>query len=355
MKGLLAARASRYIGFFALLGVLALSACGRAPEPLHQEQVLAFGTLIDISIWGTDAASAQQASAAVISTLNALHHRWHAWEPGPLTEINAQLARGGTVDLSPDQIEVIRGAQALSRQSGGLFNPAIGRLLGEWGFQMDERPADVPPPHPDAVKERVALQPAMDDLHLDGNQLRSRNPAVQLDFGAYVKSYGVDRAIDVLRQRGIENAIVNAGGDLRAIGRRGEQPWRIGIRDPRGPAVLASLEIAGDESVFTSGDYERFFEYEGTRYQHILDPRTGYPASGAMSATVVYPGGGVGGGASTALMVAGPEGWLDVVRGMGLKEVMLVAADRTVYMTPAMAKRIHFEVEPPPTVVIGEP
>lgn len=346
---------ARLAGSLALLGSLWLTACDRPVEPLHQEQILAFGTLVDISIWGVDEAAAQRAGAAAIATLDELHHRWHAWEPGPLTEINERLARGEAVTLAPDQIDVIRGAQTLSRQSGGLFNPAIGQLLGLWGFQMDERPASVPPPHPDAVKERVALHPAMDDLQLDGDRLRSRNPAVQLDFGAYVKSYGVDRAVETLRRHGVANAIVNAGGDLRAIGRRGDQPWRIGIRDPRGPGVLASLEIAGDESVFTSGDYERYFTYAGRRYQHILDPRSGYPAAGAMSATVVYPGGGMGGGASTALMVAGPEGWLEVVRGMGLQHAMLVAGDRTVYMTPAMAKRIHFEVDPPPAVVIGEP
>jgi thiamine biosynthesis lipoprotein len=195
----------------------------------------------------------------------------------------------------------------------------------------------------------------MDDLHFDGNKLRSANPALQLDFGAYVKCYGVNRAIDELRRHGVRNAIVNAGGDLRAIGRKGDRPWRIGIRDPRGPGILASIEIQGDESVFTSGDYERFFMYQGKRYHHIIDPRSGYPPDGAMSATVIYPGGGVGGGASTALMVAGPKDWMAVVRGMHLKQAMLVAADRKVYMTPALAARIHFEVEPPPAVIIGQP
>src|SRR3569832_1091603 len=153
----------------------------------------------------------------------------------------------------------------------------------------------------------------------------------------------------------IANASINAGGDLRAIGRHGDRPWHIGIRDPRGPGILAAIDIDGDESVYTSGDYERYFDYEGKRYQHIIDPRSGYPAEGAMSATVIYPGGGVCGGAATALMVAGPQGWREVVRGMQLKYAMLVASDRTVYMTPAMAKRMHFEIDPAPRVVIGEP
>ena len=339
----------------ALCLALNLSACSRDAEPVHQEQILVFGTLVDITLWGVNDDQAQQATAAVISTLNKLHHRWHAWEPGPLTEINARLSRGETVTLDPDQVEVIRGAQQLSQQSGDLFNPAIGRLIALWGFHSDDRPSTIPPPTPQAIQQLVAQHPTMEDLHLDGNKLRSDNPAVQFDFGAYVKSYGVDRAIDQLRQHGVANAIVNAGGDLRAIGSRGDRPWRIGIRDPRGPGILASVEIRGDESVFTSGDYERFFVYQGKRYHHIIDPRSGYPPDGAMSATVIYPGGGVGGGASTALMVAGPKDWLKVVRGMHLKQAMLVAADRKVYLTPVLAKRIHFEVDPPPTVIIGQP
>jgi len=337
------------------LAVATLAGCTRAPVPPYQQQILAFGTLVDITIADTEPSAAQAASAAVIRILNELHHRWHAWEPGPLTEINAHLAREEAVTLAPDQIEAIREAQRLSQESGALFNPAIGRLIGAWGFHADERPAGVPPPPPERVRELVAQHPTMADLHIDGDQLRSDNRTVQLDFGAYMKGYAVDRAIDELRQRGIANAIINAGGDLRAIGRHGDRPWHIGIRDPRGPGILAAIDIDGDESVYTSGDYERYFDYEGKRYQHIIDPRSGYPAEGAMSATVIYPGGGVGGGASTALMVAGPQGWREVVRGMQLKYAMLVASDRTVYMTPAMAKRMHFEIDPAPRVVIGEP
>ena len=338
----------------AMLVAATLAGCERTP-PVHQEQLLAFGTLVDITIADTDREVAQQASAAAIRILNALHHRWHAWEPGPLTALNRQLAAGAAVELAPDQLAALRDAQALAKRSGDLFNPAIGRLVGLWGFHMDERPTGLPPPPPEAVHELVAAHPTLADLRFDGNHISSSNPALQLDFGAYMKGYGVDRAIEELRRHGIANAIINAGGDLRAIGRHGDRPWHIGIRDPRGPGSFASLDINGDESVFTSGDYERYFEYQGRRYQHIIDPRSGYPATGAMSATVIYPGGGVGGGASTALVVAGSADWLKVVRGMKLKYAMLVASDRTVYLTPAMAERIRFETSPPPKTVIGQP
>lgn len=356
LRGATAASRRRWprAGTALLLTALLTSACSRSSGSLHQEQVLAFGTLVDITIYGANEPTAQRASADVIRILNELHRRWHAWQPGPLTDINVRLARGETVILAPDQVEVIREAQRLSHESGNLFNPAIGRLIAAWGFHAEERPPGAPPP-PEVIRDMVAQHPTMEDLQLAGDRLGSRNRAVQLDFGAYMKGYGVDRAIEALRKHGVANAIVNAGGDLRAYGRHGDAPWRVGLRDPRDPGIFASLEIDGDESVYTSGDYERYFDYQGKRYQHIIDPRSGYPAEGAMSATVVYPGGRVGGGASTALMVAGPRGWLDVVHGMGLKYAMLIGGDRTVYMTPAMAKRIHFEVRPAPRVVVAGP
>ena len=206
------AHSARYIFYLsALLFAFSLTACSRDKEPIHQEQILVFGTLVEITLWGVDDDKAQQATAAVIHTLNELHHRWHAWEPGPLTDINARLARGETATLAPDQIAVIRGAQVMSRESGYLFNPAIGKLIGLWGFHSDDRPDTIPPPSQADIQKLVAQHPTLDDLHFNGNELSSANPALQMDFGAYVKSYGVDRAIDELRQHEVSNAIVNDG------------------------------------------------------------------------------------------------------------------------------------------------
>ncbi len=182
--------------------------------------------------------------------------------------------------------------------------------------------------------------------------LRSVNPAVQLDFGAYLKGYGVDRAMEALIELGIAHAIINAGGDLRAIGRRPERPWRVGIRDPRGPGVMASLEIEGDECVFTSGDYERYFDYEGVRYHHILDPRSGSSARGTMSVTVVHNNGAEADAAATALFIAGPDGWRETAQAMGIEHVMLVDEAGKVYVTPTLAARLTFEAAQPPTLEV---
>ena len=190
----------------------------------------------------------------------------------------------------------------------------------------------------------------MSDLVLVGNQLRSSNSGVELDLGAYAKGYAVDIAIEALRKRGINNAIVNAGGNLRLIGSKGKRPWRIGVRDPRGTGVIASLETHGDEAVLTSGDYERYFDYQGQRYHHLIDPRSAAPARGALSVTVVANNGMLADAASTALFIAGPEQWRETARALGIEAAMLIDDQGVVHITQALMQRIHFEKDPPPRI-----
>lgn len=328
-----------------------LSACGTPQAQLHQRQFLLFGTLVDISLWSADKQKAEHAIAQVTTDLEKMHHAWHAWHDSPLTRLNKALAAGQPGTVPPDMIPLLEKSIALSNASDGLFNPAIGKLINLWGFQQDDAPRSTPP---DAARihDLTTQQPKMQGLALAQDQLTSRNPHVQLDFGAIAKGYAVDLAIEKLRALGIHNAIINAGGNLRAIGKHGDRPWRIGIRNPRGPGVLASIEARGDESMLTSGDYERFFEYQGKRYHHIIDPRTGYPASGFTSVTVIYPDAATADAASTALFVAGPQRWREIAKRMGIQYIMIVDDKGHVIMTPAMAERVRFELNPAPHVNI---
>ena len=330
-----------------------LSSCGKAPEPLYQEQILALGALIDITIWGVAPDAAQQAADQIAEDFNHIHTTWHAWKPSPLTRLNAHL--NDTVAYTPEAelLPLLAQAKQLSLNSGNLFNPAIGKLVAAWGFQGDE-PKD-PPPDAKTVAALVAAQPSMEQVHLAGNSVQSSNPAVQLDLGAIGQGYAVDVAIAHLRKLGIHNAIVNASGDIRVIGKRGTRPWRIGIRDPRGPGIIASIELQGDESIVTSGTYERYFDYQGKRYHHIIDPRSGYPARGTVSVTVVHNNATTADAASTALLVAGPAQWQRVARAMGIKQVMLIDEQEIVHIDPLLAKRIHFETKTQPRMKISAP
>lgn len=339
---------------FILVLVLLSSACGRQETKLHDTQLLVMGTLVNVSIWDGDDDVAAVATAGVEQRLREMHRDLHAWQPGPLTRVNEALAAGKSAPVSEEAAMLIRRGSELSRQSGGLFNPAIGDLIALWGFHNDDGPHG-PPPDAASVRALLAKAPAMSDLHIEDGSLRSENPAVQLDFGGFAKGYAVDEAVRILREHHLNNAIVNAGGDLRAVGRHGDRPWRIGIRDPRGPGVIASVEVEGDESVFTSGDYERYFEYEGKRYHHIIDPRSGFPAVGSSSVTTISKEAIVADASATALFVAGPDAWVRTAKAMGIDQAMLIDDKGKVYMTPAMAKRIHFEVDPPPPIEVVAP
>lgn len=324
-----------------LAAVLLLAGCDH-PE-IHRERFFAFGTLVELNVYTRDAALARAGADAVRADLARMHRDWHAWEPGPLQEVNRALARGEAIQPDPAVLAPILEARALSLRTQGLFNPAMGRLFALWGFQSDQ--AAGPPPPPEAVQALLAQAPDMGDLQWEEGRLSTENPAVQLDLGAFAKGYGVHRAVDHLRALGIENAILNAGGDLRAIGRPGDRPWRIGIRDPDGQGVLAGIEVQGDEAVFTSGDYERYFTQEGVRYHHILDPRTGYPARGTRSVTVIHSDAGLADAASTALFIAGPDHWPHIAARLGVDKVLLLDKEGVAHMTPAMAERVDFRKE----------
>ncbi len=331
--------------------LLALTGCGRHSPEVYKTQLMTLGTIVDISLWNIDEPKAQQAVKAVEDVLNEIHVHWHAWEPGMLTDLNTRLAAGETVTVSPDDAAVLLRTQELARAGEQLFNPAIGRLIGLWGFHSDDPPLG-PPPALERIQQLVDARPSMEDLVIDGTEVRSRNPLVQLDLGGSAKGYAVDKAIDALRALGIGNAIVNAGGGLHAIGAHGDRPWRVGIRNPAQPGIIASLEMGDNESVHTSGNYERFFDYQGKRYHHILDPRTGYPAEGVLSVTVVHPDGTLADAADDALFIAGPSGWKEVARRMGVTQVMLIDADMTVHITPQLADRLRMETDPPPKMVV---
>lgn len=336
-----------------LFAILQLSGCTR-PAASYQHQIYVFGTIVDISLWDVTEQQSQQAAALITQDFQRMHHEWHAWEPGPLTDINRAIAKGEPVPVIASLIPIIEQSKLLYNSSEGLFNPTIGRLLNLWGFQSSERP-NRPPPAATEIEALVAADPGMDDISLEEGVLVCSNPQVQFDFGAFAKGYAIDLAIERLRSIGVSNAIVNGGGDLRVIGRHGDRPWRVGIRHPQGEGVLASIEVEGDESVFTSGNYERFNEYEGVRYNHILDPRTGWPVTGITSVTVIHGSGAVADAAATALVVAGKKDWHRIARKMGIRYVMLVDEEGTVYMNPAMKKRVQFQPGEEPGIEISEP
>lgn len=329
---------------FALLVIVSsmlLSACGK--EPLYQEQGYVFGTLVDVSIYGEDEAQARAAVGEVMREFQRLHGMLHAWQPSELSELNEAFAKGERKAVSPELAAMLQDAARLSAQSDGLFNPAIGGLIEAWGFQADE----FKPVLPDEAKiaALVKANPQMSDIVIEDGKAWSRNPAVRLDLGGYAKGYALDRAAALLRARGIRNALVNIGGNILALGQHGKRPWRVGIQNPRKSGALASLELRDGEAIGTSGDYQRYFELEGKRYCHLIDPRSGWPVQGVQAVTILTRGphaGVLSDAASKPLFLSGVAGWREAARRMELPEAMLVDAQGGIHLTAALQKRLEF-------------
>jgi thiamine biosynthesis lipoprotein len=319
-----------------------ITACGQGPRD-HQQTLLVFGTLLDIKAYTDKPAEFDAAVRDLEQTFQGMHREWHAWKgDGELVRLNRAIARGDAMTVTPELAELLRQAKRYAERSDHLFNPAIGRLIALWGFHSDEPPGG-PPPDEKKIVALIDEAPSMSQLRIEGNLVRSENRAVALDLGAFAKGYALNLAIRRLKDFGIANAIVNAGGDLCVSGRHGDRPWAIGIRHPLGEGVIASVEVTDGECVLTSGNYERYREYEGIRYAHIIDPRTGYPVAHVASATVISKDGGLADAAATALSVAGPQRWREIASSMGLNEVMLVDESGNVHLSPAMQKRIEFQ------------
>ncbi len=322
-----------------------LTGCSQ-PQEFYQDQFMAFGTIVSLSTWGASEAQNTEASRRIREDFTAMHNTWHAWKKGGLLgEINHNISTGASTPISDEAAELLQQSAKLSQQSNHLFNPAIGKLVALWGFHGENWQG--PPPSQTAIEPLLQSAPTLDDLQFHEGTIRSNNPDIKIDLGGIAKGYAVDRAIEQLQQLGIEHAIVNTGGDLRAIGARGERHWNIGIRAPDGGDPVASLQPQGDESIFTSGDYERMFTYEGKRYHHIIDPRNGWPASGTRSVTVIHPSATVADAAATALLVAAPEQRTTIAEQMGIRYVLLIDQQGEYHMSKPMEQRITLLQEPP--------
>lgn len=350
------------IPFF--LSSLFLTACdslfSSAPPPpvistgKHQHSILSFGTVIDVTLLDVDQQKAQQVFSILEEDFAYWHRVWNPWQKGPLARVNNLIPTKAAFNLPLHLIPIIKQSQSLYEQSDGLFNPAIGQLINLWKFH-EYKDSDKQPPDDNQVDLIVATNPTMSALQLTNIQLQSSNEHVQLNFGAFAKGYAIERSMKTLQKFNISNAVINAGGDLKVIGQHKDRPWKIGIRHPRNKhAIIASVQAYDNESVFTSGDYERFFIFQEKRYNHILDPRTGYPADLSQSVTVIHNDASIADAAATALFVAGPENWYPIAKKMGIKYVMLIAANGDIHLNPAMEKRIQLNNKDGSSVKISE-
>lgn len=314
-------RLRRSIGFAGLTAatvVLSSVACtppDAASTGAHivERSRLAMGSELRLTAWTADEAAAVSAFEAAFADFERLDALMSVWREGSdVQRLNAAAGRQAT-PVSADVREVLRVARQVSDWTGGKFDVTFGALSGLWKFDHDQ---DNRIPDPQEVRSRLSLidYGAVDvDERLGTAFLRREGMRVHL--GGIGKGYAVERAVNTLRRRGLSDFMIQSGGDMYVMGRRGERPWRVGIRDPRGPAdrSYATLDLSAG-AISTSGDYERFFVKDGRRYHHILDPDSGEPARGCRSVTIVTGSAALADGLATGVFVLGP------VPGMALIE-----------------------------------
>lgn len=306
-------------GIAAAAAAVALFACA-SPDDTATDHYPALGTIVEVTVRGV--APARQGE--VFRTLRAgfadAERHWHAWNDGELAAYNAAVAEGRDPAPSDALAEILRRAAEVRAASGGLYEPGIGALVAAWGFH-DAANSGAAPPRDAIAAWRAGTLP------------------VRIDLGGIAKGAAVAAALRTLANLGVHDALLNAGGDVAALGDAGGRRWRVGIRNPRGVGVIAGVALTDGEVLFTSGDYERMYERDGLRFHHLLDPRTGFPARGTASVTVLHTDPVLADAAATALFVAG-DAWPAVAKALNVTHVARVAEDGTLSATAAMAARL---------------
>ena len=270
------------------------------------------GSLITLTAYTPDAARAVEAFGAAFVEFHRLEALLTVWRTdSDVSRIN-RAAGGAPVEVAPETIEVVRQAVAMSRLTQGKFDVTFGALSGLWRFDHDQ---DNEIPSPYLIQQRLG-RVGWEQIEFDetSRTVRLSRKGARMHLGGIGKGYAVDRAVSILRTKGLTDFMVQAGGDLYVAGQKGDRPWRVGIRDPRGDrtAFFAAAEIT-NATFSTSGDYERFFIKDGRRYHHILDPDLGRPAEGTRSVSVVASDATTADALSTGLFILGADRGIELV------------------------------------------
>ncbi len=305
------------------------------PSDLYKYHQVSMGTVVEITLIGEEEAS-EKASLQAFQEIKRIEQLMSPWiGSSDVSRIN-RLAGKEWVKVSPKTIDVIKKAEEISELSEGGFDITVGPLTQLWRMAREKGI----PPLADDVKEKLNLVNFRDvSINREGKVFLKKK-GMAIDLGGIAKGYAVDRAFELLRSLGYKNLIVNAGGDLRAGGSKTDQPWTIGIQDPRvSQKVMARLPIS-DAAIATSGDYEKFFIYQGKRYHHIFNPRDGFPTEGCQSVTVVCKDGITADALATAVFVLGPEKGYSLCQRLEGVECLIVDKDGRITLSTGLKGRI---------------
>lgn len=283
------------------------------------------GTAVRVELWHDNPTAATAAMNAVMDEMRRIDETMSPYKPdSELSRINRDAAQK-PVPISQEMYDLIAHSIEFSKLSGGAFDITFSSVGYLYDYREHIKPTDaqIAKALPGISYRHLKLDSKARTIHYD-------RAGVRIDLGGIAKGYAVDNCIAILKGLGVTNAIVTAGGDSRLLGDKRGRPWNVGIRDPRrSGAVVAVLPLA-DTAISTSGDYERYFEEDGVRYHHIINPKTGKSATGVRSVTVIAPDGITTEGLTKSVFVKGPKEGMRLIES--LKGVDAIIIDDTGHM-----------------------
>jgi len=305
---------------------------------LFKYRQVAMGTVIEITLIGDDEGAANKAVLQAFQEIKRIETLMSPWlDSSDVIRIN-RSAGEGWAKVSSETLEVIKKAQEISELSEGSFDITVGPLTQLWRIAREK---GIPPSTKD-VKEKLDLV-NFRDVSIDREgKVFLKKKGMAVDLGGIAKGYAVDRTFELLRSLGYKNLIVNAGGDLRVGGTKNNQPWSIGIQDPRVSQKIMAKVLVSDTAVATSGDYEKFFIHQDKRYHHIFNPKDGFPTEGCQSVTVVCKDGITADALATAVFVLGPEKGYALCQRLEGVECLIVDKEGKIKFSPGLKGRISF-------------
>jgi FAD:protein FMN transferase len=325
---------------------------GEHPAPRASAHARAFqvmGTEAVFTVWTDDPDKAEQAFTAAYAEIRRIEELMTDWErpgqpPSDVVRINAAAGKAA-VPVSEETLQVIDASLDMSRRSDGAFDITYAAMRGLWKF--DEDLEKKIPPASEIERRRQLIN--YRDVIVDAKKhtVKLRRAGMRLGLGGIAKGYAVDRCAEVLRRHGFDNFMVQAGGDLFVSGSKGGAPWMVGVRDPRGGprAIIAKMAIR-DHAFSTAGDYERAFLLDGKRYHHIIDPKTGYPATASRGVTIFAPTAFLADALDDAVFILGPERGMALVDSYPDCSTMIVDARNKVWVSKSLEGKLQRTGQP---------
>lgn len=320
-------RAMSVVRCVALMPLLAMPVTSQA-EWFKRIEDGVMGTRIVVELWSDEPAVAGDAISRVLAEMRRIDAAMSTYKADSEVSRLNDRAASAPVHVSAELFDLLQTSIEYSRLTDGAFDITYASVGFMYDFRARQRPT--------AGQIEAAL-PAVNYRHLlldpGARTVRFLRPGVRIDLGGIGKGHAVDRSIAILRALGIRHALVTAGGDSRVIGDRRGRDWMVGVRDPDDERRIIDRFPVSDRAFSTSGDYERFFDEGGQRYHHILDPKTGRPASRVRSATIIAATATRTDGLSKTAFILGPERALQIYEGLGDVDAILVTTDRRVLYT----------------------